>query len=358
MTHHDPVDVFRQLSAEGTRRIDAFVFELIFRRRLNKIVGNTSGLTVSFGWHLGYNKYGLPAYWFRLLDEDGDWNTCDDAMLAKLAAFRIGRYDDPVNVIRVKYDEPSGTLVASSRAGMQWVSWKPLTAVLDRLPSRGEPVAPKPMDNTSPQRAIAAFAWLTKEEFRHELRALSIQRRFMNCLLRPYLGRDGTDLDAVVLTEDGQLCTIEFKRKYPSVRRQVFGLDEFPHVRTVRTMDRLGIRNLHIMLVSPVWNKNESPVAWLSEKTHYPNWTWLAACLKGEDFPEDVHCLHTSGEDSGQRKGERDQASIKWEKIYLLNEGIRLSRKASADLVKLMTHGIISDAVRISYNDLFSRKKR
>lgn len=81
------------------------------------------------------------------MNDDDDWNICDDAMLARLETFRIGRYNQPVKVMRVKFDEPSGTMQASGRSGEQWNTWALFTAVLDALPQRGEPVAPKPMDN-------------------------------------------------------------------------------------------------------------------------------------------------------------------------------------------------------------------
>lgn len=78
LRYQEPADVLHQLSAEGTKRLESFAFELILRLRLNRMTAASPDLTVSFGWHIGYNQSGEPAYWFRLMDDNDDWNTCDD----------------------------------------------------------------------------------------------------------------------------------------------------------------------------------------------------------------------------------------------------------------------------------------
>jgi hypothetical protein len=355
LSHYNTEHVIEQLAAEGKRRIDAFVFEMMFKFRLKTIANNVLGLTVSFGWHLGYNKYRNPLFWFRVMDHDDDWNACDDAMLARLVAFRAEPYKRETVVFRVRYEPVHNEFIASRYTGSAWKDWEKLETVIARLPLRKGARPVRPMDNIDPASASTAFDWLRKSDLHQELVGLSIQRRFMNCVLGPGLGMDGTDLDAVVLTPSGDVRCVEFKRKYPAMgANKSFGLDKRPHVATVETMGQMNINTLHIILVGPKWDKVESPVTWLNDSRLDPYWTWLAADLNGDAFER--ASLRTVGSDSGHRVGERTQSSIKWEKIRLLNEGLSLSEAGRAQLVELLLHGTMHNAPSMDYVSLFNRR--
>jgi hypothetical protein len=355
LSHQNAEHVIEQLGAEGKRRIDAFVFEILFKFRLKTVAKDVNGLTVSFGWHLGYNKYRDPVFWFRLMDHDQDWNACDDAMLARIAAFQVGPYKRETFAFRVRHETVRNEFVASRRVGPAWGNWESLESVIATLPRRNDARAVRAMKNVDPASASAAFEWLRKPRLRAELASLSIQRRFMNCILGPGLGKDGTDLDAVVLTPSGEVRCLEFKRKYPAMgANKYFGLDDRPHVATIATMGQMDISTVHIILVGPIWDKRGSPIEWLNDTRLDPYWTWLAANLDDDSFEPAL--LNTAGSDSGHRAGERTQSSIKWEKIRLLNEGLTLGEAGRTRLVELLVDGKVQDAVEVDYVSLFGRR--
>lgn len=351
-------DVFKQLRTEGKKRIDAFVFELMFKHRLKTIVSDIEGLTLSFGWHIGYNKDGDPAYWFRLMDDEGDWNRCDDEMTRRLRSCRVGANRIQTNIFRVRYVHEEKELSASEYANVTWGDWEGLGVVLERLPLRGTSRAPKPMQNQDPASAELALKWLGKPILRHELPALSLQRRFMNCYLGSLLGRDGTDLDMMALTPEGQLRYVEFKRKYPATGKQkFFGLDKWPHRNTIDILATIGVSSLHIILVGPKWNKGISPIEWLNNSSLNQYWTWLAINLDGDAFDR-IASLHTSGPDSGQRAASRDQEAIKWDRIQLLHEGITLGEAGGKRMVEFLISGKLGNQPLISFEELLKRQAK
>lgn len=349
----NPDHVLEQLRSEGKRRIDAFVFELIFKRRLSIIALSVPDLAMSFGWHIGYNKYGQPAYWFRLMNDEQDWNGCDDVMTDRLTKFRIGPYCADVCIVRVQFLQNSNEYVASDLSVNGWANWMPIDQVLLRLPLKDVESDPRSMLNVDPGSAELAFKWLRHDAFAKELPALSIQRRFMNCILGPALGRDGTDLDALTLYGNKLRC-IEFKRKYPAGgKNKFFGIDQFPHVKTIQTLEEMGVSSLHMLLVGPKWDKSESPVDWLNRRELDSAWTWLAADLDSQAF-ENI-ALHTKGSDSGQRPGNRTQESIRWDRITLLNEGLKFNTAGAERLVQLLGGGNLTDGA-MTYESLFDRR--
>jgi hypothetical protein len=212
------------------------------------------------------------------------------------------------------------------------------------------------MDNTDEAMAHAAFDWMSKYPLLLSwLPALSIQRRLINCMLSPALGRDPTDIDMMVLSPAGQLRCVEFKRKYPASGSQSFGLDLHPHVNTVRMMDSIGIAPLHILLVAPRWQKNESPLYWLDNHSLNTGWTWLAAGLGGEDAFSGPP-LRTHGWDSGQRNASRQQFSISWSKIRRLHEGLNLGDEGSRKMLEFLTAGDLPAAPPVTFQYLSDRR--
>lgn len=146
----------------------------------------------------------------------------------------------------------------------------------------------------------------------------------------------------------------QFKRKYPAPGKNCFGLDKYPHFQSIRTLEALDISFLHVILVAPIWKKKESAVAWLEDTSLEGRWTWLALNLDGEAFGNEE--LHTSRGDSGQRSFERDQVSIKWERVRLLHEGLKLGDSGERKIVDFVLHGELRDAPTMNYADLVARQ--
>lgn len=345
----------QQLSVEGRKRIDAFVFELAFKLRLTRICAGTPDIVLSFGWHIGYNRYGDPAYWFRLIDVSENWNACDDALAARLAELRVGRMRRPVSVIRVIRQPGKHALLGALRAGASWEAWAPIEVLIDRLPLKGKSRDPKPMTGVAPDAVAPALGRILRTRaFRDELPGLSAQRILMNCVLGPMLGRDGTDLDVMILTPEGKLRYLEFKRKFPAVGSRCFGIDVWPHYNTMLTMADMDVSCLHVILVSPIWLKGVSSVAWLDDSRLDTHWTWVVANLDGEAYADAQ--LHTSGDDSGHRKANRDQKSIKWERTRLLHEGLKLDGPAAGRLTEFLISGKLWHMSPASYEVLKARQ--
>ncbi|SDY19166.1 hypothetical protein SAMN05518669_11021 [Variovorax sp. YR634] len=355
LRHSEIRHIFEQLAVEGRRRIDAFVFELLFRNRMRAIAQEHAGLTLSFGWHIGYDGAGNSAYWFRLIDEEDGWNACDEALLSHLA-IQVQRSGIAIHVFRVMFRPDTNGFVSSERVSGAWRPERELAEALADLTPPGTWRPPRSMDHMDTAMAYTAFDWMSKYPLLLSwLPALSIQRRLMNCILSPALGRDPTDIDMMVLSPAGQLRCVEFKRKYPASGSQSFGLDLHPHVNTVRMMDSMGIAPLHILLVAPRWQKNESPLHWLDDRALNTSWTWLAASLGGEDAflgPP----LKTHGWDSGQRNASRQQFSISWSKIRRLHEGLKLGDEGGRRMVEFLTAGDLPAAPPATFHYLSARR--
>ena len=345
----------RQLSVEGRKRIDAFVFELFFKLRLTKICADTPGLIPSFGWHIGYNRFGDPTYWFRLLDAPDAWNACDNEIAARLRNLQVGPKQRRVTVVGVIREHGKYKLQGAKRAVAGWETWQPLELLIAGLDGKGSPRGPRPMSAVSPEEVGPALSrLLSTKALRDELPALSAQRVLMNCVLGPLLGRDGTDLDAMILTPDGELRYLEFKRKFPAAGGRCFGIDIWPHHKTILTMAELKVSCLHIILVNPVWEKGKSPIAWLDDRRLDPHWTWVVANLNGDAFMTTQ--LHTSGTDSGHRSAERTQKSIRWERTRLLQNELRLDGPARCRLSEFLISEEITGALPASFEALKAKR--
>ncbi|WP_265210837.1 hypothetical protein [Herbaspirillum lusitanum] len=347
MSHDSREDTFRQLSVEGSKRMDAFVFEQLFREHLQKIASLSAGLCFSFGWHIGYNRFGNSAFWFRLEDETNPWNSCDEKILSKLEVF----FCDPKRKVKTrcfKVLRDRSSLIAYEWTDSKWVGPKFLSKVLSDLPDIVESTV-RDMDNIDGDASALAIQRLRERRIASTLPALSVQRRFMNCMLRRYLGREGTDLDAVVLAPDGELRYIEFKRKFPAPRAKIFGLDEYPHVKTMRTLASLGIGMLHLILVNPIWDKSKPPLGMIVPELE-DKWAWLIANLNGDAFTGES--LQTVGKDSGQRNGNRTQMQIRWDCMHLLHSGLALGNAGREKLADAISTGSLLKLPRINYAGL------
>jgi len=355
LRHSEIGHIFEQLAVEGRRRVDAFVFELLFRNRMRIVVQQHAGLTLSFGWHIGYDEAGNCAYWFRLADEQDEWNACDEALLVRLL-MQAQRSNFATHVFRVAFRPDVNGFVSSEHVSGAWRPEQELARALADLRAPRRWRSPRSMDNTDIEMAYAAFEWTGKyRQFLSWLPALSIQRRLMNCVLSPALGRDPTDIDMIALSPAGQLRCVEFKRKYPAAGSKSFGLDLHPHVNTVHAMSSMSIDPLHILLVAPRWRKEESPLSWLDDRTLDTNWTWLAANLGGEDAFSGSP-LETHGWDSGQRNAIRQQSSISWSRIRRLQEGLKLDDEGCRKMVEFLTAGDLPAVPPATFQYLSARR--
>lgn len=344
LSHDKEGDVLVQLSAESGKRIIAFVFEQLFREHLVAIAKNSPELTFSFGWHIGYNKFGDPAFWFRLEDDENLWNACDAEIATRLEKWRCGRFQNtPTRCFKVRRSHV--LLVAQEWSKKGWGSELPLKELLPGLQhvSAGDA---KPMDSVDPEVAKTAIRLLKGQRLSSQLSALSVQRRFMNCMLRRYLGREGTDLDAMVLANSGELNYIEFKRKYPAQRSKAFGIDRYPHVQTMLTMRSLDVGMQHLILVPPNWDKTKQPLDWANTK-FAAGWVWLIANINEEAFVDGD--LSTKGADSGQRHIPRSQAKIDWHSIRILHEDLALGSAGREKLATVICAPSIAHLPPVNY---------
>ncbi|WP_284358294.1 hypothetical protein, partial [Pseudomonas syringae] len=134
-------------------------------------------------------------------------------------------------------------------------------------------------DHFNDDRFKKAIKWMKKDFFGKHIKNISIQRRLINCFLVPALGSQIVDLDAVILTPNGKVSCLEFKRKYPAIRMKVFGLDSHPHIKLINHLGNYSIGISHIILVPPDWDKNTSPLDMLKDTTGKELWHWLAVDL-------------------------------------------------------------------------------
>jgi len=319
-----------QLLAEGRKRLDAFVFEHGFEKRLREIA-NANDVSLAIGWHIGYGR-GERTYWIRLVEAGNGWTLADDQLMTRLSARRNA---GSVVIIRAVFDEDSNAFLAQRYLSEGWEESREARSLFSEVTGRtAGPV--REMSATRGTDVGPALAYLFRFLSAEERKALSVRRRFVNGLLSPHLGRDPADLDALALSREGRLTCIEMKRKYPATRvNKFFGVDEKPHIHTMRMLASMDIRMLHIILVAPRWNDSESPVGWLSDRSLHNEWTWLAAWLSEDVFVNGVN-MATRGDKSGQRAFNRIQRAIDWKHVRVLNQGVRLAQKGRRDLASLL----------------------
>jgi hypothetical protein len=319
-----------QLLAEGRKRLDAFVFEHGFEKRLREIA-NANDVSLALGWHIGYDG-GKRTYWIRLVEAGNDWTLADDQLVARLS---VRRDAGSIVIIRASFDEEANGFLAQRFLTEGWEASREARSLFSEVTGRtAGPV--REMSATRGTDVGPALAYLFRFLSAEERKTLSVRRRFINGLLSPHLGRDPADLDALALSREGRLTCIEMKRKYPATRKnKFFGVDEKPHIHTMRMLASMDIRMLHIILVAPRWNDSESPVGWLSDSSRHDDWTWLTAWLSEDVFVDGVN-MATRGDKSGQRAFNRIQRAIDWKHVRVLNQGIRLTEQGRRDLAALL----------------------
>lgn len=346
LSHDSFESLSEQLHAEGRRRVDSLVFEHGFEKRLVKVC-HAYDLSVSLGWYLSHDRVKGVRYWIKLGRSFADWNDADIAMAERLAARSPGD-----EVILAIFDGARNIFLGILRMESGWSNCEDMRSLIKKETGR-DPREIRRMDAATPEQIAPAVAYIARFG-RHSRRAISIRRRFVNGVLSPCFHADPTDLDALVLAEDGNLSCVEFKRKYPARGdEKYFGLDEIPHVATMRIMTSLDIRTLHILLVAPLWSDKESPIDWLYQLDLADKWTWVVGWIDEAALVKDVE-LTTRGGKSGHRFGSRFQRAIDWRRLYELNHGLQLSDVASNSLAMMLSWRC-PDLNEASYKALLSK---
>lgn len=300
--------VLLMLRAEGHKRVESFIFE----RHFMSLVGNCLGQArVSSGWVYQLNEKGAPHYWFRLLTSENPWNASCDDQVAEIVWAADGK------VITVTYDgrekqfnaKVSKTNILPEEGSRGSDIDIPLEEVLRNLVGRKKPTKdPRNYSHIHAAPQQKAIELIKKQFSDRELYVLGLSRLLINCHLYPWFGQQPVDIDACIAIDAG-VRFIEFKRKYPAKDGR-FGLDEAPHGAFVDWLSEREMTLLHVILVDPLWNKNESPTH-LFDVLHK---TAARAAWPGVELDRSVFysddSYETRGGDSGMSGGRRTRRRI------------------------------------------------
>ncbi len=357
LSHNSTEDIIKnQLSAEGIKRIESFIFEAFLKQRL-RLSKTNDNLSFSFGWSLGFNKYRAISYWFRFQESHDDWNNADQALVDKISKDTYSNPLVPPTILRIEFIESENTFYSQTYKKGNWDAPVPLIKTLKTLPFKAEygTIRNTEEKHFSDARFKIAMTWMEKKFFECELKNLSIHRRLINCFLVPALGRQIVDLDAIILTPDNSIDCLEFKRKYPAMGTKSFGLDAHPHIKLIKHLDQYSINLRHIILVSPDWNKDTSPLEMLEDEKVKAQWHWLVANLTPDAIG--TITMNTNGKDSGHSGEKRTQHNIKWSTIHILQKGIKFTLTGKTKLFDFLESGKTSGLPEASYEYLNSQRR-
>lgn len=310
---NDRTHALAVLKAESHKRVESFLFEALFESSMGEIPSSS-------GWLFQYDEEDVPSHWFRLVTEKHPWrDDCDGALLSLLR----GR---EVEITRVFPSEDGTKFLADRHRNGQWSDRKTLEEVLSGLVGRATPKTnPRNYrsDSIDTDRRARAIEATQKLFDGPSLSHLCAQRLLVNCHLWPWYRKQPMDIDSIIMSDDG-LRFVEFKRKYPS-RRGTFGIDRHPHGMFIDWLNERGHPLLHVLLIDPLWDKNESPLHLLEKDSPTSEHAlWLGIELRVDVFRQEGG-LQTQGSDSGMFGGERDQRELDPE-MALLGEGVRPDR--------------------------------
>lgn len=303
-----------QLKAEGHKRVEAFLFEKIFHQIITACPG-IDGFTS--GWLFQENKRTDSFDWFRLVTPTGPWNSLDDSIVEFLMGVKC-------SVIRVDYDHSEKEFKAIQMGNDNTGR---LEDILFRLLNkRGPEKAPKNYSQIDHKQQTLALDFIGELFADSDLESLSLSRILINCYLFPWYGRQPMDTDAAVATEK-DWSFVEFKRKYPAVDGS-FGIDMEPHGILADWLEEHERSLLHVILVDPLWNKNESPVHLLTpDSVTAQHAVWLGVELKKGSYGSGQYT--TTGADSGMSGGTRTQRKLSGNALKMLGTGMRPDRICS-----------------------------
>jgi len=298
-SHEDAIAVLR---GEGLKRLESFIFELLFQRGLQHFC---SQISVAYGWYVVSATEEAAPLWIKL--ENEPLRPVDEQLIAFL-----DRVD--CSILRVRYSEDIRDFLGTWRKDKNWLHEEQLAQLLTENFGAARPVSgPK---SAPIQQAQAALDQLLGRLTNEERRALVLSRMLINCYIVPFLKTQPMDLDAVVLNEAGTLHFLEFKRKYPTASYE-FGLDDLPHVALAEWLLKRGKTLSNIVLCDPLWNKNISPLHLLPTSATRPYAYWLGIHLTPEIIATSSR-LKTQGKDSGMYSGDRFQIGISVDKYVVL----------------------------------------
>jgi hypothetical protein len=339
---HNSIDdiIDNQLSAEGIKRVESFIFEISLKYHLQKTESKPD-LHLSFGWSIGFNKQKTAAYWFRFQENENDWNEADQALTLRIND-DAKRISPDISIHRITFNSDSNSFLSQTYINDHWSISDPIEKMLNKLPAKGPSRSIRDTDEEffDEKRYRIASYWMRKNEFSEEIKKTSLHRRLINCIIVPALGRQIVDLDAVILTQNNSLQCLEFKRKYPSKNKKTFGLDTHPHIELIKTLSLFSIGMRHLILVSPNWDKDYSPLTMLEDNGSHKHWRWLAANLDSSSIGATQ--MKTDGKDSGHSGETRTQYNIKWEYLHVLHEGLRLGTEGKEKLLEFLASGNLS----------------
>jgi hypothetical protein len=289
--------VLFQLTAEGHKRLEAFLFEKIFKQLVAKFLDETD---FTSGWLFQINSRTNNYDWFRLVTPDAEWKELDN----QIADFLL---DGGCQVVRIDYDytnrEFIGTRVDNTTTQSDKLD-SILASMLHTTSMRKEPANYKYINARQQELALK---FIDMQLTYSELESLSLSRTLVNCYLYPWYGKQPMDIDAVIVTQQG-FRFVEFKRKYPAADGS-FGIDEDPHGKLADWLEKRGRSLLHIILVDPLWNKDISPTHLLSvDSKTAEHIVWLGIELVKTVFTTGMY--FTYGADSGMTGGNRSQRRI------------------------------------------------
>lgn len=303
--------VLRQLSAEGHKRVESFIFEKLATRQIVRCLGPARSST---DWLFQRDESDKPSVWFRICSDANPWRkSCDKHVIDFLDA-------QGCQSVAVSFDGESGTFIARVWSRPQWGPSRPLDEVLGKLLGRSEPrKSPRNYSYIKRSAQQAALRYIRQTFSDDDLHALSLSRTFVNCFMWPWFGKQPMDIDAAVVTKEG-LRFLEFKRKYPT-REVQFGIDEKPHGSLIDWLNKAGSPLLHVILVDPIWSKSVSPLHLLrNDSRTAQHAAWLGIVMDGHVF--DKGSYSTQGADSGMFGGTRAQRKIREDVTCLLGTGL------------------------------------
>ena len=298
----DTLDARSVLSGEGLKRIESFLFELMFSRMLKRYCPE---MPVANGWYVLPSDGKTAGLWIRL-DAGEGLNRADEVLLAFLTSQRC-------TVLKVRC--PADRFVGCFQSGSEWAAESNLHALLSER--FGRPGVAGQPERGSDERTARALDTLFTKQSDAARTALVLSRLLINCFIVPYIGRQPLDLDAVVLNESDSLRFIEFKRKYPS-SAMLFGLDA-GHEALARWLSATGHRLTNVILVDPCRIKNSSPLHLLDVEGTRRHVLWVAADVDPSLFSSVK--LETSGADSGMFPTRREQSALGVSHYFLLGQG-------------------------------------
>lgn len=346
-----------QFASEGTKRVESFLFEFFLKERLKRVIKD-DGIVLSFGWFLGFNKHGIPSYWFRFQEHKDDWNEADEYLVQIISESNEASLSSKPTIQRILFIENHNSYKTQSYANKNWSHPKDLVTALNSLPlkRRSGNLRNIKKYHFDDSRFKIASKWIKKRNFSKQIESLSIQRRLINCYIVPNLNSQIVDLDAIILTRDKKISCLEFKRKYPAKQNKTFGLDAHPHIGLIKHFAHYSIRIRHLILVPPDWNKYTSPLSMLDDEIGKGLWHWLAVDLSESCIG--ITKMNTYGEDSGQSGENRAQYNIVWDAVHIINYGIKITTEGRVRLLDFLATGDTTNLPKTSYSYLDKKRRK